>query len=322
MKTQKKVIFNRKGKPINIDEVLDNVTEKEFFREFKCGGFFTRRYKEEKRIETITLNNGCVIHYKPNPFNGNDAFKCFAGKHINVKNIQPFNFDEKQEYVYLLTNLREECYFIKVEKNESGLKIPSFKSCSEVFLTAEDCEKYLKEAFENGVDTSGIYFSKLDLNRGDVRGYFKDISTGKLYTVDKSIDLPKGEYILFSDIYFKNTLVMFDGKYEYEYFPLRLLVEYSEIDKYLIATEENKGTVFNDSNLIYCDDRCGVERPMFNSLSKDEILTYGDVSTITEDEVEKSHVFKIAEGIYGCVNKLYLSHNGDKLKPFTEYLPK
>lgn len=176
------MIFNRKGKPINIDEVLDNVTEKEFFREFKCGGFFTRRYKEEKRIETITLNNGCVIHYKPNPFNGNDAFKCFAGKHINVKNIQPFNFDEKQEYVYLLTNLREECYFIKVEKNESGLKIPSFKSCSEVFLTAEDCEKYLKEAFENGVDTSGIYFSKLDLNRGDVRGYFKDISTGKLYS--------------------------------------------------------------------------------------------------------------------------------------------
>lgn len=182
------MIFNRKGKPINIDEVLDNVTEKEFFREFKCGGFFTRRYKEEKRIETITLNNGCVIHYKPNPFNGNDAFKCFAGKHINVKNIQPFNFDEKQEYVYLLTNLREECYFIKVEKNESGLKIPSFKSCSEVFLTAEDCEKYLKEAFENGVDTSGIYFSKLDLNRGDVRGYFKDISTGKLYSEYTEID--------------------------------------------------------------------------------------------------------------------------------------
>lgn len=145
---------------------------------------------------------------------------------------------------------------------------------------------------------------------------------GKLYTVDKSIDLPKGEYILFSDIYFKNTLVMFDGKYEYEYFPLRLLVEYSEIDKYLIATEENKNTVFNDSNLIYCDDKCGVEKPMFNYLTKDEILTYGDVSTITEDEVEKGRVFKIAEGIYGCVHKLYLTHNGDKLKPFTEYLPK
>lgn len=182
------IIFNRKGKPINIDEVLANVTEKEFFREFKCGGFFTRRYKEEKRIEAITLNNGCVIHYKPNPFNGKDAFKCFAGKHINVKNIRPFNFDEKQEYIYLLTNLREREYFVKVEKNESGLKIPSFKHCSELFLTAEDCEKYLKEAFENGVDTSGIYFSKLDLNRGDVRGYFKDISTGKLYSEYTEID--------------------------------------------------------------------------------------------------------------------------------------
>lgn len=182
------IIFNRKGKPIGIDEVLANVTEKEFFREFKCGGFFTRRYKEEKRIEAITLNNGCVIHYKPNPFNGKDAFKCFAGKHINVKNIRPFNFDEKQEYIYLLTNLREREYFVKVEKNESGLKIPSFKHCSELFLTAEDCEKYLKEAFENGVDTSGIYFSKLDLNRGDVRGYFKDISTGKLYSEYTEID--------------------------------------------------------------------------------------------------------------------------------------
>ena len=181
-------IFNRKGKPIDIDELLANVTEKEFFREFKCGGFFTRRYKEEKRIHTITLNNGCVIHYKPNPFNGKDVFNCFEGKHINVKNIRPFNFDEKQEYIYLLTNLREREYFVKVEKNESGLKIPSFKHCSELFLTAEDCEKYLKEAFENGKDTSGIYFSKLDLNRGDVRGYFKDISTGKLYSEYTEID--------------------------------------------------------------------------------------------------------------------------------------
>lgn len=98
------------------------------------------------------------------------------------------DFDEKQEHIYLLTNLREECYFIKVEKNESGLEIPSFKHCSELFLTAEDCEKYLEEAFENGVDTSGIYFSKLDLNRGDVRGYFKDISTGKLYSEYTEID--------------------------------------------------------------------------------------------------------------------------------------
>lgn len=98
------------------------------------------------------------------------------------------DFDEKQEYVWELINLREREYFVKVEENESGLKIPSFKHCSELFLTAEDCEKYLKEAFENGVDTSGIYFSKIDLNRGDVRGYFKDISTGKLYSEYTEID--------------------------------------------------------------------------------------------------------------------------------------
>lgn len=181
------MIFNRKGKPINIDELLANVTEKEFFDAFTFK-FFNKRYREDRKVDTITLNNGCVIYNKPNPFNGKDVFSCFEGKHINVKNIRPFDFDEKQEHIYLLTNLREREYFVKVEKNESGLKIPSFKSCSEIFLTAEDCEKYLKEAFENGKDTSGIYFSKLDLNRGDVRGYFKDISTGKLYSEYTEID--------------------------------------------------------------------------------------------------------------------------------------
>ena len=175
-------IFNRKGKPVNVDEILTNITEKEFFYEFKHGGFFTRRYKEEKRIHTITLNNDCVIHYKPNMLNYKDVFKCFAGKHINVKNIRPFNLDAKQEYVWQLINLREECYFVKVEKNESGLKIPSFKSCSEIFLTAEDCEKYLKEAFENGKDTSGIYFVKSHWSEGYHRDFYKDISTGKYYT--------------------------------------------------------------------------------------------------------------------------------------------
>lgn len=174
-------IFNRKGKPINIDELLANVTEKDFFDAFKFK-FFNKRYREERKVNAITLNNGCVIHYKPNPFNGKDVFNCFEGEHINVKNIRPFNFDAKQEYVYLLTNLREKEYFIKVEKNESGLKIPSFKSCSEIFLTAEDCEKYLKEAFENGKDTSGIYFVKLHWSEGYHRDFYKDISTGKYYT--------------------------------------------------------------------------------------------------------------------------------------------
>ena len=174
-------IFNRKGKPIDIDEVLNNVTEKEFFDNFKFK-FFNKRFHEERKVNAITLNNGCVIHYKPNPFNGKDVFKCFEGKHINVKNIRPFNFDAKQEYVYLLINLREREYLIKVEKNESGLKIPSFKSCSEIFLTAEDCEKYLKEASENGKDTSGIYFVKSHWSEGYHRDFYKDISTGKYYT--------------------------------------------------------------------------------------------------------------------------------------------
>lgn len=174
-------IFNRKGKPINIDELLANVTEKEFFDAFTFK-FFNKRYREDRKVNAIKLNNGCVIHYKPNPFNGKDVFKCFEGKHINVKNIRPFDFDAKQEYVWELINLREREYFVKVEKNESGLKIPSFKSCSEIFLTAEDCEKYLKEAFENGKDTSGIYFVKSHWSEGYHRDFYKDISTGKYYT--------------------------------------------------------------------------------------------------------------------------------------------
>lgn len=225
-------------------------------------------------------------------------------------------------------NLAERAYAIQDMLRDGALsnKMIAYRLNTGISDIVNDNSSFMLLENDNQDNTDGFYIAP---NR--MSSYVKPAlpyngskskPIGKLYTVDKSIDLPKGEYILFSDIYFKNTLVMFDGKYEYEYFPLRLLVEYSEIDKYLIATEENKGTVFNDSNLIYCDDRCGVERPMFNSLSKDEILTYGDVSTITEDEVEKSHVFKIAEGIYGCVNKLYLSHNGDKLKPFTEYLPK
>ena len=43
---------------------------------------------------------------------------------------------------------------------------------------------------------------------------------------------------LFHDIYFKSTLAMLEGDCTYEYFPLRLLVKFSEIDKYLIATEK------------------------------------------------------------------------------------
>lgn len=182
-------IFNRKGKPIDIDEVLANVTEEEFFDNFRYK-FYNKRVGEERRLISVTLNNGCVVHYKLSPFGANDVFECFKGKHINVKNIRPFKFDKEQKSVYLLNNMREKEYFVKVEKNESGLKIPSFKGCSQFFLTAEDCEKYLEETIKNGVDTSGIYFVKLDLDGGYIRDYYKDVTTGKLYS-----DYTEMEYV-------------------------------------------------------------------------------------------------------------------------------
>ncbi len=185
-------IFNRKGKPINIDEILANVTEKEFFDAFKFK-FFNKRYREERKVNTITLNNGCVIHYKPNPFNSFSKFECFNGKHINTKNLQQFDFDKGQKTFYQVDNIRENEYFVKVEENENGLKIPSFKRCFQFFLTVEDCEKYLKEAYDNGVDTSGIYIVRTDLDKCmecKLHNYYKDTITGKLY-----VDFTREEYV-------------------------------------------------------------------------------------------------------------------------------
>lgn len=154
----------------------------------------------------------------------------------------------------------------------------------------------------------------------------KNKSIGRVLEVSESINLPKGEYVLFNGIYFRNTLVKIESSYTYRYFPLQLVVRYSEIDEYLIATDENKDTFFNDSNLIYCDETCGVERPMFNYLTKDEILTFDKVKIVTESDLNKHKIFKIAEGIYGRTDELYsftdCRYVNIELKPFYEYLPK
>lgn len=173
-------IFNRKGKPIDISEILANVSEKEFWEEYSRL-FFHKHGGDERRFKAITLNNGCTVHYKSNSFNREDVFEYFDGTHVNVKNLQPFDFDKNQKAIYLLTNMREKLYYVKVEENESGLKIPSFKGCFQFFLTPEDCEKYLKEAYGAGLDTSGIYFTKVELNDGSICSYYKDTTTGKLY---------------------------------------------------------------------------------------------------------------------------------------------
>lgn len=224
-------------------------------------------------------------------------------------------------------NIAEKAYKIQDMLRDGALsnKMIAYNLNIGISNIVNDNSKFMLLENDNQDNTDGFYLVS-NLMSSYVKPVLpsngsKNKPIGKLYTVDNSIDLPKGEYVLFHDIYFKSTLVMLEGDDTYEYFPLRLLVKYSEIDKYLIATEENKDTFFNDSNLIYCNDVCGVEKPMFNYLTKDEILTYGEVSTITEDEVGKGRVFKIAEGIYGCVHKVYLSQNGDELKPFTEYLP-
>nr|DAN59555.1 MAG TPA: hypothetical protein [Caudoviricetes sp.] len=224
-------------------------------------------------------------------------------------------------------NIAEKVYVIQDMLRDGALsnKMIAYNLNTGISDIVNDNSKFMLLENDNQDNTDGFYLAP---NR--MSSYIKPVlpsngsknkPIGKLYTVDKSIDLPKGEYVLFHDIYFKSTLAMLEGDCTYGYFPLRLLVKFSEIDKYLIATEENKDTFFNDGNLVYCNEICGVEKPAFNYFTKDEILTYGDVSTITEDEVGKGCVFKIAEGIYGCVHKVYLSQNGDELKPFTEYLP-
>ena len=154
----------------------------------------------------------------------------------------------------------------------------------------------------------------------------KNKSIGNVFEVSESINLSKGEYVLFNGIYFRSTLVKIEDSYTYRYFPLQLVVKYSEIDKYLIAKENNKDKFFNDNNLIYCNETCGVERIMFNHYTVDDILTFDKVKIVTESDLNKHKIFKIAEGIYGRTDEFYsftdCSYSSNELTPFYEYLPK
>lgn len=65
---------------------------------------------------------------------------------------------------------------------------------------------------------------------------------------------------------------------------------------------------------------------MFNYLTKDEILTFDKVKIVTESDLNKHKIFKIAEGIYGRTDELYsftdCSYSSNELEPFYEYSPK
>lgn len=154
----------------------------------------------------------------------------------------------------------------------------------------------------------------------------KNKSIGNVFEVSESINLSKGEYVLFNGIYFRSTLVKIEDSYAYCYFPLQLVVKYSEIDKYLIAKENNKDKFFNDNNLIYCNETCGVETIMFNHYTVDDILTFDKVKIVTESDLNKHKIFKIAEGIYGRTDEFYsftdCGYSSNELTPFYEYLPK
>lgn len=156
-----------------------------------------------------------------------------------------------------------------------------------------------------------------------------DRSVGKVFEPHEAIQLPEGEYVLFKNIYFKRTLAKTEGNYVYRYYPLELMVKYSEIGKYLAnSSDENKDTIFPDNKLIYCNKTCGVETPMFNYNTVDEVLTYTDVVTGSESSFKNTstHIYKIAEGIYGRTDIKYEFTDStdvdNPLEPFYEYLPK
>ena len=156
-----------------------------------------------------------------------------------------------------------------------------------------------------------------------------DRTVGKVFEPHEAIQLPDGEYVLFKNVYFKRTLAKTEGSYVYRYYPLELMVKYSEIGKYLAnSSDENKDTIFPDNKLIYCNNRCGVETPMFNYNTVDEVLTYTDVVIGSESSFKNTstHIYKIAEGIYGRTDIKYeftdSTDVNNPLEPFYEYLPK
>ena len=151
-------------------------------------------------------------------------------------------------------------------------------------------------------------------------------SIGTVFEPNESIELPKGEYVLFKNVYFKRTLAKRGGAYTYTYHPLELLVKYSSIGKYLAnKSDENKDVIFPDNKLVYCNKICGVETPMFNYNTVDEVLSYTNVVIGNEDSFKDNRIYKIAEGIYGCVEDRYEFTDSEPadnpLKPFDEYFP-
>lgn len=229
-------------------------------------------------------------------------------------------------------NLAEKAYAIQDMLRDGALsnKMIAYRLNTGISDIVNDNTSFMLLENDNQDNTDGFYIAPNCMS-----SYLKPVfptngsenkSIGRVLEVNESINLSKGEYVLFNGIYFRSTLVKIEGYYTHRYFPLQLVVKYSEIDKYLIATDENKDTFFNDSNLIYCNQTCGVERPMFNYLTKDEILTFDKVKIVTESDLNKHNIFKITEGIYGRTDELYsftdCSYSSNELEPFTEYLPK
>lgn len=152
-----------------------------------------------------------------------------------------------------------------------------------------------------------------------------DRQVGVVFEKSNSIELPEGEYVLFKDIYFKRTLANM-GSHFNTFVPLKLLVKHSEIGKYLAnVSDENKNVIFPDNKLVYCNSDYGVETPIFNYITVDEILSYSGYEIVSNTDLDNSRTFKVAEGIYGFGTMLYeftdSKHDDNPLEPFYEYIP-
>lgn len=152
-----------------------------------------------------------------------------------------------------------------------------------------------------------------------------DRQVGVVFEKTNSIELPEGEYVLFKDVYFKRTLANM-GSHFNTFVPLKLLVKFSEIEKYLAnISDENKNVIFPDNKLVYCNSEYGVETPIFNYITVDEILSYSGYEIVSNTDLDNSRTFKVAEGIYGFGTMVYEftdSKPGDNpLEPFYEYIP-
>lgn len=107
---------------------------------------------------------------------------------------------------------------------------------------------------------------------------------------------------------------------------LNLLVKFSEIEKYLAnISDENKNVIFPDNKLVYCNSEYGVETPIFNYSTVDEILSYSGYEIVSNTDLDNSRTFKVAEGIYGFGTMMYeftdSKHDDNPLEPFYEYIP-